>query len=97
MPTISVTAKPIRAQATQWHTHGDHPRVTRAHKNPKLGWIWTELGGQCVVPGSWIVEHANHYEVLLEPDFHKFWQLEQNTKPTLKYYQDLSQLHNSLA
>lgn len=79
MHTILVTAKPIRAKATQWHQHGDHPRVTRAHKNPNLGWIWTELGGECVVPGSWIVEHHNQYRVVLEPDFEKLWHADQTT------------------
>jgi hypothetical protein len=93
---ITTTHKPLPATCTQWWHHGDHHKVTRAHKNPQLGWIWTELGGKCVLPGMWIVELAGNLDVVTDQEFKTRFEQKPPSQP-LHYYQRLAGLHQQLA
>lgn len=71
--------KPIVLEATQWHSHGDHPAVV-GHRGNNLcgycgervkythGWVVTLEGGHRVCPGDWIMTGTRGEHWPVKPD-----------------------------
>ena len=63
--------KPVVIEATQWFTHGDHPKVTimpRGHESSGKGWIHTLEGGHEVTAGDWIITGVKGEHYPCKPD-----------------------------
>lgn len=70
--------KPVVIEATQWHTHGDHPAVMPLPPNHPVdvhaidpgayGWIDTLEGGHVVTPGDWIITGVKGENYPCKPD-----------------------------
>lgn len=67
--------KPVVIEATQWHTHGDHPAVVPATYAQATwaewqmqGWVPTLEGGHVVTPGDWIITGVKGEHYPCKPD-----------------------------
>lgn len=65
--------KPVVVEATQWHKHGDHPKVVALPVGHPIdpsafGWVLTLEGGHVVAPGDWIITGVKGEHYPCKPD-----------------------------